>query len=92
MKKYQFYNELKLKASIENIWLFLSNPKNLKVITPKSMHLKLLNESEINGMHKGLTLHYSVTPILGIPMKWSSKITEIEEKHHFIDEQLKGPY
>jgi len=48
-----------------------------------------LNEEEI---YAGQILTYKVKPMLGIPLSWTTMITEVERYQKFIDEQRKGPY
>jgi ligand-binding SRPBCC domain-containing protein len=39
-----------------------------------------------------MIIKYIVKPMLGIPLKWVTKISEVEKPVYFIDEQLSGPY
>ena len=43
-------------------------------------------------MYAGLMIEYEVKPLLGIPMKWITEITHVDELKFFVDEQRKGPY
>ena len=43
-------------------------------------------------MYAGQVIMYRVRPMLGIPMRWVSEITHIEDKRFFIDAQREGPY
>jgi ligand-binding SRPBCC domain-containing protein len=43
-------------------------------------------------MYAGLMIEYEVKPLLGIPMKWITEITHVDEMKFFVDEQRKGPY
>lgn len=40
----------------------------------------------------GQIIQYRVTPILGIPMKWVTEITHVQDRKYFVDEQRFGPY
>ena len=46
MKVYTLHTKQNLPISLEEAWEFLSNPKNLKVITPDSMGFKTLSGDE----------------------------------------------
>ena len=43
-------------------------------------------------MYAGLMIEYEVKPLMGIPMKWITEITHVDELKFFVDEQRKGPY
>ena len=91
MKIYTLHTKQNLPISLEEAWEFLSNPKNLKVITPDYMGFKTLS-GEDRPMFAGQIIQYIVTPVMGIPMKWVTEITHVQEKKYFVDEQRFGPY
>ena len=43
-------------------------------------------------MYPGQIITYTLTPILGIRVKWMTEITHVKEGHYFVDEQRFGPY
>jgi ligand-binding SRPBCC domain-containing protein len=73
-------------------WRFLSNPKNLKEITPDYMGFEILNSVLPEKIYPGLIISYQVTPIAGINMNWLTEITHVIEGEYFVDEQRIGPY
>jgi ligand-binding SRPBCC domain-containing protein len=91
MKIYRFTKSQLLPITIDKAWDFLSNPKNLKKITPDYMGFNIL-EKEDTKMYAGQIIQYIVTPILGIPTKWVTEITHVKDKSYFVDEQRFGPY
>lgn len=91
MKIYTLQAKQKLPITIEEAWAFLSNPKNLKVITPDYMGFDILSGSE-KPMFAGQIIEYIVTPILGIKTKWVTEITHVVDREYFVDEQRFGPY
>ena len=91
MKIYTPHKKQKLPISLEKAWNFLSNPKNLKIITPDYMSFDMITKTD-RPLYTGQILQYIVTPLLGIKAKWVSEITHIEDKKYFVDEQLYGPY
>ena len=91
MKLYTLKSVQNLPISLDEAWEFLSNPKNLKVITPTYMGFKTLYGDE-KPMYAGQLIQYIVTPVLGIPMKWVTEITHVDNKKYFVDEQRFGPY
>lgn len=78
--------------SIAEAWDFFSAPKNLQVITPPHMGFDIISKMHSEKMYAGQIIRYKVKPLLGIPMSWTTEITQVNEPHFFIDEQRQGPY
>jgi len=91
MKIFVLSNHQKLPISKEEAWSFLSSPKNLARITPKSMEFKVISGAD-RPIYAGQIIEYSVTPLLGIRMKWVTEISHVKEGSYFVDEQRYGPY
>ena len=91
MKIYTLHKTQKLPISPEKAWKFLSNPRNLKIITPDYMSFNIVSPID-RHLYTGQIIQYIVTPLLGIKTKWVSEITHIEDKKYFVDEQMYGPY
>jgi len=91
MKIYTLHKKQKLPISVNDAWEFLSDPKNLKVITPDYMGFNILSGAD-RPMYSGQIIQYIVTPILGIKTKWVTEITHVLDKQYFVDEQRFGPY
>jgi len=91
MKIYTLHSKQNLPISLDQAWEFLSNPSNLKTITPPYMGFKTLSGDD-RDMFAGQIIQYIVTPVLGIPMKWVTEITHVQDKKYFVDEQRFGPY
>ncbi len=81
-----------MPASMDEVWGFFSNARNLLRITPPHLNLKVTNEVYGEAVYAGQVLTYNVKPLLGIPLSWMTEITHFEEKKYFVDEQRKGPY
>lgn len=91
MKIYTLHSKQNLPISVDTAWQFLSDPKNLKTITPDYMCFDILS-GEDRPMFPGQIIQYSVTPVFGIRTKWVTEITHVEGKKYFVDEQRFGPY
>lgn len=91
MKIYTLHKSQKLPISLDKAWQFLSDPKNLKTITPAYMSFDILSKID-RPLYTGQIIQYHVTPLLRIKTKWVSEITHIQEKEYFVDEQMYGPY
>ena len=91
MKIYTIHKKQKLPISLDEAWDFLSNPKNLKFITPDYMGFNIISGAD-REMYPGQIIQYVVTPVLGIKSKWVTEITHVRDKEYFVDEQRFGPY
>ena len=91
MKIYRLETVQKLPISQNEAWDFLSDPKNLKRITPDYMGFEILSGTA-DKMYDGQIIQYLVTPVMNIPTKWVTEITHVDEGNYFVDEQRFGPY
>jgi ligand-binding SRPBCC domain-containing protein len=91
MKIYTKSSKQNLPITIQEAWEFLSNPKNLKTITPDYMGF-IIESGADRPMFPGQIIEYIVTPVLGIKTKWVTEITHVQELRYFVDEQRFGPY
>jgi len=88
---YQYTSRQELATTIDQAWTFLSDPKNLKRITPDYMGFDIISGAE-RKMFTGQIIQYRLTPVLGIPFRWVTEITHVQEGEFFVDEQRFGPY
>ena len=88
----ELYFTQQLPISLDEAWSFFSNPANLKQITPAKMGFVVTSRHHGEKMYPGQIIRYIVKPVLGIPLKWCTEITHVEDKKYFIDEQRFGPY
>lgn len=65
---------------------------NLARITPADMKFITLSDHNHQEIYEGMIINYTVSPILGIPLKWRTRITQVEHNRSFTDFQEKGPY
>lgn len=91
MKLYTIHKKQNLPITLQEAWNFISDPKNLAVITPDSMGFKTLSGDD-RQMFAGQIIHYTISPLLGLKMQWVTEITHIKDKEFFVDEQRYGPY
>lgn len=92
MKIYTLTKKQFLPITLEQAWDFFSSPVNLKKITPEYMGFKITSDLGDGKMYPGQIISYIVTPVLGIPMSWTTEITHVLDKKYFVDEQRFGPY
>lgn len=91
MQLYQLKSKQLLPITIKEAWDFLSNPKNLALITPKHMGFHILAGAD-RPMFQGQIIQYIVKPFPLVSTKWVTEITHVREAKYFVDEQRFGPY
>lgn len=89
---YQLKRQIELKTDIDEIWEFISNPSNLKLITPDYMGFDITSGDLPAYIYEGLIISYLVAPVAGIKTRWVTEITHLKPKEYFVDEQRVGPY
>jgi ligand-binding SRPBCC domain-containing protein len=92
MGVYTIYEEQFLPISLEQAWKFISDPHNLKLITPPHMGFVVHTKDLPDAVYSGLIIQYTVSPVLRIPMRWVTEITFVKHHAYFVDEQRVGPY
>lgn len=91
MAIYTFSRSQTVAMSLDRCWAFFSDPRNLSRITPPE--LRLVVQSELpSGVHPGLMIRYTVTPLWNVRMAWLTEITQVQKPDYFVDEQRVGPY
>ncbi len=91
MKLYRLVAKQAFTITKSKAWEFLSDPKNLKVITPDHMGFTILSGAD-RPMFQGQIIQYIVKPFPGYSTKWVTEITHIKDGEYFVDEQRFGPY
>jgi len=81
-----------LPITLEQAWAFFSSPRNLAVITPPEMGFVIHAPFDDTPTHTGQRINYTVKPVLGIPLKWTTLINDVEKPFRFVDTQISGPY
>jgi len=89
---YQFKKTQEINSSIEEVWSFISNPENLKKITPEYMGFDIVSESIPSKIYEGMIIEYRVSPLFGLKTTWVTEITNYKKNKYFVDEQRIGPY
>jgi ligand-binding SRPBCC domain-containing protein len=84
-----FESEQLVKADLETVFEFFSNPGNLEAITPPTLGFNI--ERRPVQMQRGAQIAYTLR-IRGIGVKWTTLIARWEPRRAFVDVQLHGPY
>lgn len=79
-----------LPFSIEKVFNFFAEAKNLEEITPKILQFKVKSIST-DKIQQDTLIQYDLK-IHGVPAKWLTKIENWNPPYEFVDTQLKGPY
>ena len=80
-----------IPGTLERVWDFFSDPRNLSKITPPTMNF-VIKHALPPQVYPGLMIEYTVSPLLGIPLTWLIEIMQVDAPHRFVDEQRVGPY
>ena len=80
-----------IPGTLERVWDFFSDPRNLSRITPPQLDFTVLTELP-DRIYPGMMIEYRVRPLFGIPATWLTEITHVESGKFFVDEQRIGPY
>ena len=91
MSLYRIHSKQTLPISKDLAWEFLSNPRNLQKITPKSMDFKIISGAD-RTIFPGQIIEYIVKPFPFYAVTWVTEITHVENGSYFVDEQRFGPY
>jgi ligand-binding SRPBCC domain-containing protein len=81
-----------LPISLEAAWAFFATPKNLALITPPDLGLRIKEPFDGQPMYTGQIIRYTVRPMAGIPLTWVTRIEAVDRLRMFVDDQRSGPY
>jgi ligand-binding SRPBCC domain-containing protein len=90
--RYQLKRTQQIYCDLATAWQFFSDPSNLGRITPASMGFTIRQPVPTSSIYTGQVIHYTITPLLGIPLAWTTRIIQVDPYVSFTDYQSKGPY
>ena len=90
MRVFKLQYSQTVNASLDEVFVFFSNPENLSVLTPEKLNFTILTPTPI-VMKEGQIIDYTIK-LLGFNGRWRTIISEYNGKNKFVDQQLKGPY
>jgi ligand-binding SRPBCC domain-containing protein len=90
MRLYRLECEMTVPIGLQETFSVFENPHNLARITPAWLGFRITSGERVT-MRRGTEITYSIR-WAGIPLSWTSVITEYEPPFHFVDEQARGPY
>ncbi|PLX96342.1 MAG: hypothetical protein C0621_02090 [Desulfuromonas sp.] len=78
-------------ATLDEVWTFFSNPQNLNLLTPPSLHFRVHKEGAA-PIYAGQIIRYTIRILPLVRVEWVTEIKEVTPLASFIDEQRLGPY
>ena len=90
MKVYVLEREQLVRAPADRVFGFFADAENLEAITPAFLGFEILTPTPIE-MRKDALIEYRLR-LVGIPLRWRTRITSWEQGRGFVDEQERGPY
>ena len=88
--EYVLRSRIRLPGTLEEVFPFFSEARNLARITPSSVKFEVLTPDPIE-MRVDALIDYRLK-IHYIPVRWRTRITAWDPPHHFEDVQDRGPY
>ena len=79
-----------LPGSVEEVFAFFGDARNLEAITPPPLGFRVLTPEPI-AMGAGTLIRYRLR-VRSVPIGWLTAIREWDPPHRFVDEQVRGPY
>ncbi len=77
-------------AGTEDCFAFFSDAANLESLTPAFLHFRILTPLPIE-MRAAALIEYQLS-LLGLPLRWITRIEDWQPGRGFTDVQLRGPY
>ncbi len=87
---YRFQSEQLVPRPLPEVFAFFSEAENLQEITPKWLHFQVLDVTP-KPIQQDTMIRYRLR-LHGLPLRWTSRITDWNPPHSFTDVQVSGPY
>lgn len=86
---FRLSTERRLSVSLERVFAFFAEPRNLERITPPWLRFSIVGTPP--PLEPGALIDYRLR-LHGIPIGWRTEITTWEPPFRFVDTQLRGPF
>jgi ligand-binding SRPBCC domain-containing protein len=87
---YHFQSEQLVQRPLPQVFAFFSEAANLQELTPKWLHFQVLDVTP-KPIQQGTLIRYRLR-LHGLPLRWTSRITDWNPPHGFTDVQVSCPY
>jgi ligand-binding SRPBCC domain-containing protein len=87
---FTFFSAQLVPRKVDEVFAFFSRAENLQTITPPWLHFKILSITP-QPVQVGTVIEYALR-MRGLPLRWTTEITEWEPPNRFVDFQSRGPY
>jgi ligand-binding SRPBCC domain-containing protein len=89
MHTYRLEREQWLPKALDEVFHFFSRPENLRMIMPPWVDFRRVEAPE--ALAAGSLIHYRLR-WHGLPIRWTTEISEWNPPHGFVDREISGPY
>jgi ligand-binding SRPBCC domain-containing protein len=90
MRVYTIRRTQWISRSVDEVFAFFSDARNLEALTPAWLGFRILTPGPIH-LAEGTRIRYRLR-LHGIPVGWETEIRKWRAPHVFVDVQLHGPY
>ncbi len=87
---FQLSQSQTFRQSIGELFSFFLDPQNLEAITPDRLNFTVLEANPVPP-REGTVIRYKLR-LRGIPLSWTSEISDFESERYFTDSMIEGPY
>ena len=91
MKLYTLERSQSIRASVNEVWSFFTDPHNLAKLTPPWLELNVPADTP-HEVHPGMIIGYRIRALARVSASWITEITHVADRRLFVDEQRFGPY
>jgi len=88
MKIYRLESSVSVPVSLREAFALFETAGSLARLTPPDFQLRVLSGGRLR---KGSEIKLQIRR-MGIPLRWTARITEYEPPFFFVDEQISGPF
>jgi ligand-binding SRPBCC domain-containing protein len=89
VRTYILEREQWLPKAVDEVFSFFSRPENLSALTPSWLDFRMVEAPDALAVES--LIHYRLR-WHGVPIRWTTEISEWNPPHRFVDRSVSGPY